>query len=446
MKKAANDQRARQIKGEIREDAERARRRAPTSPQPDPIAPISTVQPKQVVDRFTIAELSSAHYTEFVNHAFNALLRHPPDSEGLERHARLLARGHSKVEVLGNLRYAAEGREIGVRVPWLLPRYLMTKISAIPVLGYIFEWLMCLVGLPRILRHQRAADAYHAARHFELKRELADERAATSALAREVAHLKNLQAQSALELSQTSERFPPLQQELGKASRDIGELRHLVLSVNHWLASLRQNLAALEGTEAEQAHRNDGLDAEVSRRILGDGNKDLARMNHCAQLFFEGLPEQAEVLDIGSGLDWLQALNARNVKLGAIEANSDIAEHARNAGIQIANADPINVLARSADHSLDALSILDLAPLLRRVPTMTLLETIVRVLRPGGKVILGFCEQHGSIIDHLEGRASRTVDISLIEQALQVSGFVDLQRPSAESDVPCIIASLPRLH
>ena len=81
-------------------------------------------------NRYSIEELSQAHFTRFLNQAFVALLRRPPDPAGLEAQMRLLVAGRSKIEILGNLRWSPEGRDIGVHVPWLLPRYILAKVHA----------------------------------------------------------------------------------------------------------------------------------------------------------------------------------------------------------------------------------------------------------------------------------------------------------------------------
>ncbi len=391
-----------------------------------------------------IDELASFHFIEFIEHAYAALLRRTPDSTGLEAKIRLLEAGRSKIEILGNLRYSGEGREIGVRVPWLWPRYLLAKSTRIPILGYAIEWLMCLGGLPRILRHQRAADAYHAARIHVIERDIAKLAEQIDTLRDETMRLERGQLAAAAQLQQFGERFVPVHAEIGKAFHEIRDLRHLVLSMNHWLASLRQNLAALETAEAEQARKADVLHAGVAEQMLKADQRRPIRLEKWAGNFAEGLSASADVLDIGSGLDWLQSLSRRGLNVTAINPNNEIGQRIRDAGITIAVAEPPVVLARIADQSLDGVTILDLAPLLRGMPAVILFDILRRVLRPGGQVLFGMGPESATITDRLEGRASALVDGDLTEHALQVSGFVEIRRIDSADNGYCVVASQPQ--
>lgn len=395
-------------------------------------------------DLYTIDELASFHFIEFIERAYAALLRRTPDSAGLEAQVRLLEAGRSKIEILGNLRYTEEGRAVGARVPWLWPRYVLAKSMRIPIVGYVIEWLMCLGGLPRMLHHQRAADAYHAARQHVFVRDLAGLAGQLDALREETLRLEHEQVAAAAQMQQFGERFAPVHVEIGKAFHEIRDLRHLVLSMNHWLASLRQNLSALEAAEAEQARKADVLYADVAGRMMDADRQRPIRLERWAESFVQGLAPAAEVLDIGSGIDWLQELARRGVTVTAVNPNNEIGQRIRDAGITSAVAEPSVVLARVADQSLDGITILDLASLLRGIPAVILFEILRRVLRPGGAVLFGIGAESATITDRLEGRASALIDGDLIERALQASGFVEIRRIDSVDNSYCVIASQPR--
>ncbi|HET9032958.1 MAG TPA: hypothetical protein VFN25_08635 [Dokdonella sp.] len=442
MNSAVADNPLQRIKQEIRADAEQARARAAQGELRSGVtSPITLAILAERRNHYTIEELSRQHYTDFIEQAYFALLRRSPDSSGHRAQIRLLERGRSKIEILGNLRFSAEGREIGVRVPWLLPRYLLAKATAIPLLGYAVELLMCIAGLPRILRHQRGADAYHAARNIELRQALGIQVAENAALHEEIDRLEGEHSGLVAQLQQTSERFVPVHAELSQAFNEIRDLRHLLMSLNHWQASLRQNLSEMEVAEADQMRRRDGLNIDVSTRMLASDKSRASRVEQWTQLFADDLPDQAKVLDIGSGLDWLQSLTACNLSITGVDASNRAGQRAGEVGIKMAIADPSSVLARIADHSLDAVSILDIAPLLRSVPTLALLEILRRVLRPHARLLIGFAQEHGSIINRLEGHANVHADADLIEHALEVSGFVDIKRHSSSDGMHCVVAS-----
>jgi SAM-dependent methyltransferase len=444
VKKPVAENPLRRVKDEIRADAEAARARfVQAASRPKPVAPGTIAVVKSVRDEVSIDELAKLHYTRFLDEAFAALLRRPPDSTAYNLQVQLLEEGRSKVEILGNLRYSSEGRAVGVRVPWLLPRYLLAKATRIPVLGYVLEWIMCIGGLPLLLRHQRGADAYHAARNLELLQELAKLTDEASALRAEIARLDVEKAMVSTQLQQFSERFAPVHSELGQAFNEIRDLRHLVLSMNHWLASLRQNLSSLEAAESEQTRKTDAFHADISSEILAADAARPARLGQWAEMFATLLPASADVLDVGSGLDWLQALSRRGVKVTGVDPNHESGQRARNAGITSVVADPPLVLARMADNSIDGATILDIAPVLRSLPAFSLLEILRRVLRPGGRLLFGFGLEPASIADRLEGRASVIADSSLIEHALQASGFIEVSRSEAADGAVCVVARRP---
>ncbi|HEX5125053.1 MAG TPA: hypothetical protein VFV97_17545, partial [Rhodanobacteraceae bacterium] len=107
----ASDSYLERVKAEIRAEADTARQRAPL-PRREAPPPRSTPTVSQdgTIDRarldYAIAELTGEHYTAFVDRAFRALLKRPPDEPGLDAQVRLLAAGAPKAEILGNLRYS----------------------------------------------------------------------------------------------------------------------------------------------------------------------------------------------------------------------------------------------------------------------------------------------------------------------------------------------------
>lgn len=430
----------RHIKEEIRADAQIARVRAAQTTQ-TPAAPKSLAAVAPARDEIMIDELARFHFIEFIERAYAALLRRTPDSTGFEAQIRLLEAGRSKIEILGNLRYSGEGREIGVRVPWLWLRYLLAKSMRIPVFGYAIEWLMCLGGLPRMLRHQRAADAYHAARKHVIEQDLAKLAEQIDTLRDATLRLEHGQVAATAQVQHFNERFVPVHTEIGKSFHEIRDLRHLVLSMNHWLASLRQNIAALETAEAEQARKADALHADVAEQMIKSDQGRSIRFEKWAGTFAKGLPASAHVLDIGGDLDWLQSLSRCGLNLTAVNPNNEIGHHIRDAGIAIVVAEPPVVLARINDQDLDGVTILDLASLLRGMPAVMLFELLRRVLRPGGRMLFGVGPGSATIADRLEGRASVLVDGDLIERALKASGFVEIRRIASVDNSFCVMAS-----
>ena len=429
------------VRNEIRADAESARSRAPAQPARKPPKTASNTAPAAALrDEFSIPELSQAHFTSFLEQAFAALLRRPPDPAGFDAQMRLLVQGRSKIEILGNLRWSPEGRDIGVRVPWLLPRYVLAKCMRIPVLGYLLEWIVCLGGLPRIVRHQRAADTYHSARHHEVLSAFRGLQLELEAARTEIARLASGKVELGQRLDGLNDRSVQLHAEIERAAIDARELRHLVLSMNHWLASLRQNLSALELAEADQARHADALHADIASRVLALDAGRPARLDSWAQQLAGMLPAGAQVLDLCSGEDWLARLVGNGIEATGIDTNTEVGSRARSAGLSITVAEPAEVLARTADGSLHGLTALDAGSLLLNMPVSSFLAAVRRVLGSGGIVVLGSGRAPASIASRLQGRANVELDTEMLRQTLLAGGLVDARPLPAADGTVCIVA------
>ncbi|PZQ17346.1 MAG: hypothetical protein DI564_05920 [Rhodanobacter denitrificans] len=439
------------IKDEIRAEAEAARGRSPLPRReappaaPDPAAAADTPRVR------TIPELSGAHHLDFLHGAFRAILKRPPDGPGELVQLRLLAAGASKVEILGNLRYSPEGREVGVEIPGLRPRYLLTKLFRVPVIGYLAEWLFALGGLPKLMHHLRASDTYNAARARDTAAAI-DARFADHT--RDIAEHQKLIEDQLDRLNRGSDDLRRVQTELAgfvdvaqrrfaafdgalDAVRDlsgtriqsqIDELRHHVLSMNHWLTSLRRTVAALEDADAQQPART--LAAAVAERRLGGDPLRPLRLAAWRDALAAAVAGGGRVLDLGSGADWQAALAAQNIAI----------DPADGGGLPSFLDDPATALARTGDGELAALSVLDGAAVLRRLSAAELFAAAQRVLRSGGVLLIAFTEGPVSIADRLDGRGGVDADPALFAQALEAAGFAEVRRCDAADGSPALLA------
>lgn len=440
------------VKEEIRAEADALRERAPPMPALRP-RPVSSVGSAYDTDStgYSIANLCQFHFTTFLDYAYRALLKRPPDAAGFDGHLKFLVSGGSKIEILGNLRYSGEGRVVAVRVPGLLPRYALAKLYRIPVIGYVFESLAGLAGLPGILRHQRASDTFHVARSYEIdtaRRKTASE--VDDLIADNIALHKELgnTVERIGALRTSFERIATVQAsearvDILRIAAESGELRQLVLSMNHWLTSLRQNLGALENSESEELREADTLHADIAERLALADHARPARLATFASAFSRVLRPSAQLLDLESGGDWLALLAGNGFHASSVDSNTTGAERARAAGALVNAANPAEVLRRTADDSLDGLSALACPALLRELPTAKLLGHALRVLRPGGGLLFAFGLSASTIADRLGGRAENTLDENLLGHALAASGFSDIETVISADGAACIIARKP---
>lgn len=97
--------------------------------------------------------LLARHGRDFVEHAFLELTSSKPAPHALDHYLQALTDGRAtKIRILGEIRYGAEGRAEGRTVPGLRRRFLLQRAYDIPVLGRLLRIAATLPRLPRLLR------------------------------------------------------------------------------------------------------------------------------------------------------------------------------------------------------------------------------------------------------------------------------------------------------
>jgi SAM-dependent methyltransferase len=105
-------------------------------------------------DGYHINDLLKYHDEDFVATAYQAVLGRLPDSSAFKHFLSNLRSGKkTKAEVLGRLRYSAEGRARHVRIDGLFWNFLIQSSFGIPVLGYFMRLIIGIANLPRIMRN-----------------------------------------------------------------------------------------------------------------------------------------------------------------------------------------------------------------------------------------------------------------------------------------------------
>ncbi|MDR7067983.1 O-antigen chain-terminating methyltransferase [Pseudoxanthomonas japonensis] len=98
---------------------------------------------------------------QFVEAAYQTILRRPADEAGFQHYCyQLRAGGVSKVEILGNLRWSEEGIQRGVHVDGLLLPYKVQQWRHRRWLGPFLEWVYTLARLPRLARQQAISSTH----------------------------------------------------------------------------------------------------------------------------------------------------------------------------------------------------------------------------------------------------------------------------------------------
>lgn len=102
-----------------------------------------------------------------------------------------------------------------------------------------------------------------------------------------------------------------------------------------------------------------------------------------------GLPEQAQVLDLGCGRgEWLSLLNAHGYQVCGVDRRAAMVAHCQQVGLEAFAADALSNLEARSDASLDAITGFHLIEHLPFEDCVKLMRAAFRVLRPGGLILL----------------------------------------------------------
>jgi len=445
-----NDEQLEQVRGEIRAAAAALRDRPRLAPSA-PATPAGADGVEPARRSYRIAELTDPPYHAFVEQAFRALLKRAPTPVEASAQLDLLGRGASKAEVLGNLRWSAEGRRIGVGVAGLLPRYVVAKLGRVPLLGYLVEWASAFAALPLLARQLRADHAAMSAGDSALGAGQAELAARADLLNQRIDDLRGLTHELGLardELIRTLnvideglrarasaaevalDDLARRQHDLEGARRDELEfVRRRVYVMDRWFEALR---GALDEVEAAAGHRDAqirGFEARTRDAIAaGDGGARAARLDRWLDALQPACAAGARVLTIGDGDDWNGRLAAR----GAIAPSF--------AGTRAGDGPELrDALAHVEDGCLAALVAPAFPALLRAIPADEFIDAATRVLRPGGLLLVGFAHEP-VLAAALAGDVVPAVQPAALAATLSAAGY-STRRVDAADGTPALLAS-----
>ena len=393
------------IKAVIRDDADALRSRATL---PARIANARAAELPSASGGTSIPELARLAGPAFVENAYRTVLGREPDAAGFAQQMAALGAGANKIEILGDLRYSAEGRARNAAIPGLRARYLVAKLGRVPVLGGVAQWIVAALSLPHLLRHQRATEASFAVNFGEVRGALAVAEQRFAVAEQRLAEAEQRDADLGRDLAQavdelsaritrTETALHEIRVYIESMSASVTELRQLALTMNHWTVEVRKSIAAIETAEADERAERDEREAAA---MLAARERDGGRAERLAAWSAE-LAQRAtrggSVLDLGIGADWLAALAARGFAASAIETNSTLHRAAREQKLDVTLGEPDALIARIEDASLDALTV-DAGAFDAR-----LASEARRILKPGGVlVVVEMHAERASVTDLVE--------------------------------------------
>ena len=390
-------------------------------------------------DRYTLSELLVFSDADFIDVAYHAVLRRPPDDEGFNHYLRLLRAGaNSKLEILGILRSSEEGTAAAIQIDGLDRPYALLKWRRKRFIGPIVAWIHALLQLGRAAERQvqlearqaleiheigrslNEASSYLVQRLIALKVQLAGrtgaaefealkaEQVATAArlnklqsmLEREItvrpdaaafAALRDGHAAFAMQLAELSGLVQATSEAHEQSRRDLEIRLEAAAAAIQQLLAHEQQVLVHEQQASEAARALDSCYAAFEDRFRGDRSVIRARVEPYLRLVREAAAGTSDtpVIDVGCGRgEWLEVLRDDGLIAKGLEINRVFIEMCRGRGLEVIEGDAIESLQAMPDGSAGAITSIHLIEHLPFERVITLLDEARRVLRPGGLIIL----------------------------------------------------------
>jgi O-antigen chain-terminating methyltransferase len=380
-------------------------------------------------DAYRLEDFLCFHDVDFVSNAYRGILRREPDDSGMGQYLTELRAGRiAKTEIIGRLRFSAEGRAARVPVRGLAMPFALRTACRIPIAGPILGMLQYLIRLPILVRNHERLEAVLFHRELEMKRQVN-------------AIEMRIEEWAIASGNATNARIERLRREFdGDAERLRGEMLREKMLVELGLAEFEQQIAENgNGVKAgieqlrreskagiEQLRREFDDDAERLRSGLLQELANIAPMEHADVLLakddrlldpmyvsfedrFRGarddikrrveiyLPDvrqagagtaEAPVLDIGCGRgEWLELLKENGLTAIGIDLNHVMATECRTRGLEVLEMDALQYLRRLTRGSIGAVTgihVVEHLPIRRLV---ALIDETLRVLKRSGVAI-----------------------------------------------------------
>jgi SAM-dependent methyltransferase len=386
-------------------------------------------------DRYHVNDLLRYHDRMFVQSAYRAILGRYPDDDENERDLKSLHSGRlNKIDVLVSLRFSVEGKARKVKVDGLTLPALIRRLGRLPVIGYVIRLGITLLRLPNLVRDQRQFDGYLLSQNQQIadfinlvSAEVSQSRSKAEEELSKQSHLleilgeeqRAMRQQQELLRNGTSARFSELNQQLearmnvqqhlveSTESKLRAEIERVYLRLQRTRAGLTQpgsNVTSILGqaqdrsssdqrqigpTTPAETHRLDALYAALEDRFRGSRKEIKERFRQYLPYIRQtDVVDSASVVDLGCGRgEWLEILKEEGIKACGVDTNRVLIEQCRERDLEVIEDDVIMHLRSLGDESLGAVTGFHIIEHISIDTLISLLDEVVRVLRPGGAVI-----------------------------------------------------------
>lgn len=397
-------------------------------------------------EAYDLADLLTYSDTSFVHNAYQAVLRRAPDSDGLTHYLERLRAGQlSKVEVLGELRWSAEGLARSVHIDGLLVPYKLHGWRRKRIIGPVIGWLHAFARLPQLavrpslmegaLAHEITVLGAHSS---GLLNQLEAEQQAQSQAAQ--ARIDDLQGG----ISQLLARFADLEGRVAHVSGQlvamsegvqvrIDDQQSQINDMHHHVTAHGARLAEAEHTrEVELAAQSALNPMYVAFEQQFRGAPELIKERSRPYLGFireaqVGSPDQP-IVDLGSGNgEWLDLLREHGFSARGVDGNVLFVDLCRGRGLDVVHSDVLVYLKELPDGSVGAITGIHIVEHLPFGILVSVLDECRRVLCRGGLIALETPNpenlQVGSCTFYLDPTHRNPIPPEALRWIVQARGF-----------------------
>jgi O-antigen chain-terminating methyltransferase len=325
------------------------------------------------------------HDRAFVDNAYRAILKRPPDATEFARDLKRIRSGEfNKIDLLSTLRYSNEGKAKGVELDGLTLPALMRQLGQLPIIGYFIRLAIAVARLPNQIRDQREFAGYVLSQ----QQQIADFSNSISARVEEmsgwVASLQHAHERLTGQLdAQKDETFQIETRIADRINSETELIQNQIEKIRVQAALLHDLVQKLE--RGSEFHL-DPLYAALEERFRGSREEIKERLR--VYLPYVEPVRGGLVIDLGSGRgEWLELMKEAEISAFGVEKNPVSIAGCRERGLIVVEDDVLALLRSAADASADAITGFHIIEHMPVETLVMLLDEVLRVLRPDGVAI-----------------------------------------------------------
>ncbi len=339
-------------------------------------------------NRYHISDLLRYHDRAFVDNSYRAVLKRPPDATELARDLKRIRSGEfNKIDLLATLRYSNEGKAKGVELDGLQVPAVVRQLGQLPVVGYFIRLAIALARLPRQVRDQREFAGYVLSQNQQIADFINTVSARLAEINHGVSRVEEALSKQLTELRNETQAIEPrienrienrILEETELVQNEIEKIRLQTELLQH-----RIHGAAVKGLDTV---RLDGLYAALEDRFRGSREEIKDRFK--VYLPYVEPVRDYGVIDLGCGRgEWLEVLKESGIYARGVEKNIVAIEQCHARELEVVETDVLAHLQSLPDASAGAITGFHIIEHVSIETLVTLLDEVLRVLRPSGVAI-----------------------------------------------------------